>query len=162
MSILNRENRCSNFYGGPEASVQVFHDFMSRIKRSLMSPRIGLRMSGDYMNVLNAETKLKYRLFDNASLNSDGPFYKRKNASSNGNMGVGSFLPNTKEARVLMLLHELGHLMKGPDGNWLLPDDGTNMADSLNNTRKIESICGDQIRALGSQEVGAQLSRLNN
>jgi hypothetical protein len=50
-----------------------------------------------------------------------------------------------------MLLHELGHLMKGPNGDWLLPDDGKSFTDSLSNTRKIESICGEQIRALSSQ-----------
>jgi hypothetical protein len=159
MTILSRDNKCSNFYGGPEASVQVFHEFMSRIKRSLMSPRVGLRMYGDYMNVLNAETKLKYRIFENASLNSDGPFYRRRSTSS-GNM-VGSFSPNTREARVLMLLHELGHLMKGPNGDWLLPDDGTDLTDSLANTKKIESICGEQIRALSSQVAGTELTRLN-
>jgi hypothetical protein len=109
-------------------------------------------MSGDYTNVLNAETKLKYRLFANASLNLDGPFYKRKASSSSTTVsGVGSFAPNTREARVLMLLHELGHLMKGPNGDWLLPDDGKSFTDSLSNTRKIESICGEQIRARSSQ-----------
>jgi hypothetical protein len=163
MRILSRSNRCSNFYGGPAASVQVFGMFMSSIKRSLMSPRIGLRMSGDYMNVLNAETKLKYRLFENASLNADGPFYKRKVSSSSTSVsGVGSFPPNTREARVLMLLHELGHLMKSPTGEWLLPDDGKNLGESLNNTRKIESICGEQIRVLSSQPAGNEVVRLNS
>jgi hypothetical protein len=160
MRILNRGNQCSNFYGGPAASVEVFREFISGIKRSFMSPRIGLRMSGDYMNVLNAETKLKYRLFENASLNLDGPFYKRSvPPSSAGTSVVGSFASNTREARVLMLLHELGHLMKGPTGNWLLPDDGNNLADSLKNTRRIESICGEQIRALGSHETATELAR---
>lgn len=47
-----------------------------------------------------------------------------------------------------MLLHELGHLVKGPEGNWLLPDDGNDVEASSNNSKKIEDVCGDQIKEL--------------
>jgi hypothetical protein len=162
MSILSRSNQCTNFFGGPAASIQVFRDFMAGLKRSSMPPRIGLRMSGDYMNVLNAETKLKYRLFDNAALNSDGPFYRRRSSpTSGGTTGVGTFASNTREARVLMLLHELGHLMRGSNGGWLLPDDGNSFADSLENTRRIESICGEEIRAISTRDNIAVIRRNN-
>jgi hypothetical protein len=73
---------------------------------------------------------------------------------------VGSFPPNSREARILMLLHELGHLMRGTDEKWLLPDDGNNMGDSMRNTRKIESVCGNEIRSLSKRDP--ELARQNN
>jgi len=47
-----------------------------------------------------------------------------------------------------MFLHELGHLLQGQSGDWLLPDDGGDEVLSRDNTRKIESVCGDQIKNL--------------
>src|SRR6266576_6131700 len=100
---------------------------------------------------------------DKASLNSGGPFYRQQTPLGGSLIaGVGSFRANSREARVLMLLHELGHLMKGADGKWLLPDDGKSMADSLKNTRTVESVCGDQIRALGKHDDGPYLAQRNN
>ncbi len=163
MNILGGNNQCSMFFGGSEASIHVFSNFMDGIRKDFLPSSVGLKMSGDYINVLNAETKLKYRIFEKASLNSGGPFYRRRTSATGMTIsGVGSFPPNSREARVLMLLHELGHLMKGADQKWLLPDDGNNMADSLKNTRKIESVCGYEIRSLNKQEAGLPLARQNN
>jgi hypothetical protein len=162
MRILGTSNRCSMFFGGPIASVDVFSNFMGRVSRAYLPAGIGLKMSGDYVNVLNAETKVRYRLFDKASLNSEGPFYKRKTPASGTISGVGTYPPATREGRVLMLLHELGHLMRSSTGEWLLPDDGDRMAESLNNTRKIESVCGEQLRAIDKQEPGPEALRQNN
>ena len=53
-----------------------------------------------------------------------------------------------------MLLHELGHLVKGAEGNWLLPDDGNDVEASSTNSRKIEDVCGDQIRELAKSNNG--------
>ena len=61
----------------------------------------------------------------------------------------GNLRANTKEARVLILLHELGHVIEGADGRWLLPDDGKNEGLSRANSSKIEDVCDDQIRGLG-------------
>jgi hypothetical protein len=38
--------------------------------------------------------------------------------------------------------------MKGDDGNWLLPDDGKAIGVSQENSRKIEDVCGEQIKRL--------------
>jgi hypothetical protein len=46
-----------------------------------------------------------------------------------------------------MLLHELGHLIRGPAG-WLLPNDGGDAALSDRNTRTVESRCSEQLLAL--------------
>jgi hypothetical protein len=161
MKILGSGNQCSDFFRGPEASVYVFSNFMAGVKRSHLPAGIGVKMSGDYTNILNAETKLKFRLFDKTSINTAGPFYQRKGSLSSATIfGIGSFPPSSREARVLMLLHELGHLMKGSDDKWLIPDDGNSMEDSLENTRKIELICGEQIRELG-RTVDVEYARLN-
>jgi len=149
MKILQSKNQCSSFFGGSEASVDVFGNFMASLRKEYLPSSIGLKMSGDYTNVINAATQVRYRLFDKATLNTGGPFYKQKISSSTATIPpIGSFVPNSREARVLMLLHELGHLMRGRDGKWLLPDDGRSMAESLTNTRTIESVCGEEIRAL--------------
>ena len=163
MKILGSNNQCSAFFGGSRASVDVFGNFMATIRKDFLPASVGLKMSGDYTNVLNAATQVKYRLFDKASLNSGGPFYRRSNSPNGVTLsGVGSFPPNSREARVLMLLHELGHLMRGANGKWLLPDDGRDMAASLRNTRMVESACGEEIRALAKYGSGNDLARQDN
>ena len=86
---------------------------------------IGMRMTGPAINIQDARTKKNYRIFAKVSLNSTGSFYRSKASLWEPTVQrVGTFEPNTKEARVLILLHELGHVTKGSDGQWLLPDDG--------------------------------------
>lgn len=149
LSILNVTSPCSDFFGGPSAAMEVFTGLMGRITRQYLSIGIGIRMSGPLTSVFNSETKTTYRLFDEVSINVNGPFYRRKsNNPDRAIHGIGSFLPDSREVRVLMFLHELGHLIKGPDGKWLLPDDGNNEDLSKANSQKIEGICGEQIRGL--------------
>jgi hypothetical protein len=160
MRILGSRNQCSEYFGGSESSVYVFSSFMASVKRAHLPAGIGVKMSGDYTNILNAATQLKFRLFDKTAVNTAGPFYQRKGSPSGPTIfGIGSFGPGTREARVLMLLHELGHLMKGSDGKWLLPDDGHDMEASLDNTRRIEFMCGNQIRELGKPFMDVELTR---
>jgi hypothetical protein len=52
-----------------------------------------------------------------------------------------------------MLLHELGHLLRGPDGRWLLPDDGGNEVQSATNTMTIMDKCSEQIKSLNLQRT---------
>jgi len=149
LNILRSDNPCSDFFGGP-ASVDIFNQLVSRIRKSVFSVGIGMSMSGPTTNIHDARTKKNYRLFDKVFLNSNGPFYRKKQAPWQPNVpGVGTFEPNTKEARVLMLLHELGHVMKGSDGHWLLPDDGKDEGLSRTNSNKIEDVCENEIKSLG-------------
>jgi hypothetical protein len=106
-------------------------------------------MSGLFADYVDSESGVFYRLFAEAELNTGGPFYKAKVFPAEPFVpNVGSFRPNTREARVLILLHELAHLIKGPDSTWLIPDDGGNPQLSRQNTRTVEAQCGQQIRAL--------------
>jgi hypothetical protein len=149
LSILSTNNACSDFFGGSAASVDVFNRFIGKVRKDYFSASIGMRMTGSTTNMFNATTKIQYRLFERVLLNANGVFYRRRTSNVDPDLlGVGSFKPNTKEVRVLILLHELGHVMKGQDGNWLLPDDGQDEDLSRRNSRKIEEVCGDEIKKL--------------
>lgn len=151
-NVLRRNNTCSQFFGGSATALEVLNRLTGQVRKApLGNTLIGIRMSGKFVNVTNVRSGMSYRLFDQVVVNSLGPFYwperlDQKSASRR----VGSFPAFTREARVLMLLHELGHLIKGPDGDWLLPNDGmgSDTEQSARNSSLVETKCGDQIRAL--------------
>lgn len=148
-AMLERRNACGEFFGGA-AATQVLDNLAVTLQNGLNSdPSIGLMMSGRSAHFLNSQTGISYRLFADAEINSIGPFYKSKVWPEDPFIpNVGSFRPNTREARVLILLHELAHLIKGPNETWLIPDDGGNPELSKKNTLTVESMCGEQIRSL--------------
>ena len=148
-SMLERDNQCGIFFGGNGAR-QVLSELVVRLReQTIPDARIGVRMSGTFTNLREPESGFYYRLFEKADLNSLGAFYRSKTFPSQPHVPhMGSFSPNTREARVLILLHELAHLIKGPQGTWLIPDDGANAQVSRLNTLTIETKCGQQIRAL--------------
>lgn len=154
LSILAANNACSDFFGGPAAAADVFAKLMGKVKKNPLPAMVAINMTGLTIQVTNDLTKSKYRLFDRVLINSDGAFYRnRKPVSLVPLPGLGSFQANTNEVRVLMLLHELGHAIKGDDGNWLLPDDGKDSDLSRKNSQKIEDVCGRQIKALRQQNL---------
>lgn len=158
LSILSKNNSCSRFFGNTNAAEEVLSRLVAQIQlRLLRDSRAGIQMSGNFTYFDQTEKRGGYRLFALATINTRGPFFKAKVFPSEPHVPrVGSFLPNTREARVLMLLHELAHLVKGKNGSWLIPDDGNAPALSSQNTALIESQCRPQIRSL-SQRAGEQL-----
>ena len=159
LSILSSSNSCSEFFGGPAASMEVFNQLMGQVRKDALSSTVAMRMHGNTFDGQDARTGARYRLFSKVSINTNGPFFKKKNFNSERSVfGVGSFGPNTREVRVLILLHELGHLMRGQDGTWLLPDDGGKEEVSRNNSYKIEEVCGDQIKGLGNGDAFKNLA----
>jgi len=150
LSILSEDNDCAEFFGGTTGAVMVFNNLMGQVRKEYLPPTIGMRMSGEVTHGISVQTKTKYRLFDKVSINTNGPFYRRTVSQSDVTIPrLGNFEPNTKKVRVLILLHELGHLMKRNDGNWLLADDNKGDMTSRDNSKKIVDVCGEQIRALG-------------
>jgi hypothetical protein len=148
-SILNEDNSCSRFFGGSLKATLVLNKLANQIEHEpLKDSSIGIRMKGVVMNVMDAPTGISYRLFERVVINSEGPFYKRPAPSGNNAFSCGIFPPNTREARVSMLLHELAHLIRGADGNWLIPNDGNDPEKSRQNTATVEAKCVDQIKAL--------------
>ncbi len=156
-SILSQRNRCSEFFGGA-ASISALNDLISQLRPSHLDKQIGIRMSGETMNVTSAATGLSYRLFAKAEVNLDGPFYLANNLPSRQSIPrVGDFGPSTREARVAVLLHELGHLVRKPNGEYLLPNDGSDFGISRDNTDRVIAVCGEQIRQLHNTSFEAEM-----
>ncbi|MDQ2937591.1 MAG: hypothetical protein M3R67_08785 [Acidobacteriota bacterium] len=163
LSILSTNNLCSDFFGGPALSIEAFTQFVGRMRKDHLSGGIAMRMTGETTNVRNDRTKKQYRLFEKVSINANGPFYRSRFSTTDPAVPpIGTFEPNTKEVRVLIFLHELGHLIKGEDGAWLLPNDGHSDNVSKLNTRKIEGVCGTQIKGLGKSESRTLIAELKH
>jgi hypothetical protein len=162
-SILKHKNPCSEFYGGSSA-IAALNELTQQIRPKRMNPRIGIRMTGETTIITSALTGFTFRLFKRAEVNLDGPFYQGRAAFAPGYVSqIGPFEPNTREARVTTFLHELGHLIRGRDGKWLLPNDGESFGDSEANTQRVLEVCGEEIRALHNvsfeeEILGAQSS----
>ncbi|MCU1268041.1 MAG: hypothetical protein JWM21_4359 [Acidobacteria bacterium] len=146
-SILREDNDCSRFYGGPRA-VEALNQLKLQLKMSYFDRSIGLRMHGNTSYTTNNLSGLAYRLFEKAELNINGPFYKTSISPLDSKIPrIGEFSPNTREARVTILLHELGHLILTSDNQYLLPNDGSDSQVSRQNTARVIEICRRQIKA---------------
>lgn len=151
LTILGEKNACSDFFGGSDAATHVFSFLADQLQpRKIDESSVGIRMSGATIRMEKmSEPRISFRTFSNATVNSLGPFFHSTSYNLQREFDpVGHFAANTREARVLMLLHEMGHLMKGANVNWLLQDDGDNAELSRRNTEIIETKCNASIRAL--------------
>jgi hypothetical protein len=148
-SVLSEENECSRFFGGPYAATTVLTRLAGQLRATKLAPGVGIRMYGRVTDFEDSARGFRYRLFEKAVVNVAGPFSARQNFTGDPPVqNVGSFRPDTREARVLMLLHEIGHLITGPDSNWLLPNDGGDAVLSEKNTSEVESHCRTELLAL--------------
>ncbi|HXM33802.1 MAG TPA: hypothetical protein VN920_01310 [Pyrinomonadaceae bacterium] len=156
-SILKQDNTCSRFYGGSRV-IEVLNELKKQLKLTNIDINIAVRMSGPTMSVTNVRYGIHYRLFDRAELNLRSSFYRGNTFRHEQSVpAVGMFLPNTREARVTILLHELGHLVEKASKQWLLPNDGYNEFLSHKNTQQIIAVCGEQIRQLSSTSFEVEL-----
>lgn len=160
-NILRQDNSCSRFFGGPEA-IEALNGLTQQLRPANLDRHVGMRMTGKATSVLNYSTGFRYRLFDTVEVNINGPFFKGNGLAGRGRISsIGSFLPNTREARVTLLLHELGHLIQKADDQWVLRDDGNDSWLSGENTQRVIAACGKQIRELHKfsfeEELQAQL-----
>jgi hypothetical protein len=148
-TLLSRQSTCTDFFGG-SAVEQVLEDFVIELRTErLGDTSIGIRMSGAFRLFEDSEHYLSFRLFAIEKLNTEGPFLRAKVFAADPYVpAVGSFAPNTRAVRALILLHELAHLVRARNGAWLIPDDGYSPQLSRLNTSTVESRCGRQIRAL--------------
>lgn len=146
--LLAQPGPCRAFFGGPDAAMALDSLIVQLHEERINDSYIGIRMGGQFTVRVILGTELTFRVFDDAELNINGPFKKAKVFAAEPYVPrVGSFLPNTRGARVLILMHELGHLIERNHA-WLLPDDGTDPALSRENTKIVERNCGAQIRTL--------------
>jgi hypothetical protein len=146
--ILSNQNPCSSFYGGPRAATTVLNSFFGLVKSESLLPEVSFLMGGKLTLVRNPRARVFYRLFDKTMVNSDGAFYQRRDTMRKFPSDIGSFRPGTRPARALILLHELGHLIQGENGTWLIPDDGSNRPQSIANTLHIQQVCRTQLDEL--------------
>jgi hypothetical protein len=148
-SILSKENSCSSFYGGPRTGTTVLNRFATLVRPASLVREVTFQMKGRPQLVHDGPSNTLYRLFDNNVVNVAGAFYQRReDLSRKFPADVGNFRPGTRPARALILLHELGHLIQGHDGDWLLPDDGNDDRRSRANTVRVQAACRTQLERL--------------
>ena len=154
--ILRSENSCSAFYGGAAASLAVLNRMVGAIrKEELKEVGVGMRMSGEVTYVKDSRTGAQYRLFGKMTLNARGIFYDRTRfRASLGRDDPLLVNSEVRQMRVTVLLHELAHLVEGPDGRWLIPNDGGDAHQSLLNTRAVMERCGRHVRSLTGDRAG--------
>lgn len=150
-TILKEDNSCSKFFGGREASLYVLNMFAAQLKTKIIPGKsnVGIRMFGTHADYHNVRLDFSFRLFGRAHVNSRGAFFNQYDNDLKRNLPrIGLFAPGTREARTLMLFHELAHLMKTKEGKWLIPDDGNNEELSSKNTSTVAAQCNSHINRL--------------
>ena len=155
-TILNNDNPCSAFFGGRYATTALT-ELIRQLKPRYMDRSIAIKMSGDTTTVQSHLTGFSFRLFEKAEINLNGSFFQ----NTPHNSVSSSFRPNTRETRIVVLLHELGHLVKGPGNRWALPDDGASVSQSLQNTERVVSICRHQIESLSKLNATEELAMVD-
>jgi hypothetical protein len=148
-TILIGDNSCSRFFGGPHAT-SALTELVRQLKPRNLDSKIAIRMSGQITTVQSNATGFAFRLFDKAELNLAGSFFRNRSATDKRFSISPIYAANTRETRVVVLLHELGHLVKTPDRRWVLADDGDNPVLSLKNTEQIISVCRKEIDSLSA------------
>ena len=147
--ILSDQNACSEFYGGPHTATTVLNDFVTRVKSRPLLAEVSFQMEGTPRHIRDPATGAFYRLFDKTIVNTNGSFYQRRaEFMRKFPSDVGDFAPGSRPARALILLHELGHLIQGETGDWLIPDDGHNGEQSKANTLRIQQVCRKELDTL--------------
>lgn len=155
-TILRDDNACSRLYGGP-AAIEALNELMRVVRSSYLDRHIAVRMSGPITVYRNANTGFSFRMFEKAEINKEGSFYRGNAPSQQRVPAIADFQPNTRQTRVTLLLHELGHLVSGADKQWLLSDDGHDLELSAKNTKYVVDVCRDEIESVTRMTVAQQL-----
>ena len=136
--ILSNQNTCSKFYRGPRTATKVLNGFVTRVKSQALIREVSFEMAGSPLIIHDPATGTSYRLFERTMVNTNGSFYQRRaDPMRKFPSDVGNFAPGSRAARALILLHELGHLIEGQNGEWLIPDDGYDSKRSKANTFRV-------------------------
>ena len=147
--ILSNQNTCSDFYRGPRTATTVLNGFVTRVKSQPLLREVSFEMAGSPRIIRDPAIGASYRLFEKTMVNTNGSFYQRRaDPMRKFPSDVGNFAPGSRGARALILLHELGHLIQGENGDWLIPDDGYDGTQSKANTLRIQQACRKELNAL--------------
>jgi hypothetical protein len=149
LTILKEDNSCSRFFGGSSA-IGGLNELVRQLTPTHLDRLIAVRMKGETLPVQDYLTGRAFRRFQKAEVNLSGPFFKGNTSLYEARIPfIGSFPPNTREARVTILLHELGHVLSTADKKWVLPDDGNDASLSRKNTDRVIDACRGQITQIG-------------
>ncbi len=148
LQILSAANQCSDFYGGPRIAPSVLNELVAQVRYSYLPIETSFEMKGSATYVKDVRTGATFRRFETVIVNYNGSFFRDRGPDFRHLPRVGSFSANSRAARVLVLLHELGHMIRRSNGNWLIPDDGRQSYQSNQNTRLIERTCANELRLL--------------
>jgi hypothetical protein len=157
-TILRDDNACSRLYGGP-AAIEALNELVRVLRPAYIDRNIAVRMSGTTTMFKNAATGFSFRVFEKAEINMQGSFYRSNSPSDHRVPLVADFHPNTRKTRVTLLLHELGHLVRGADKKWVLSDDGHDMDLSIRNTEYVVDVCREEIEYVTRMTVAQQLEK---
>jgi hypothetical protein len=157
-TILRDDNACSRLYGGPVA-VEALNELVRVLRPAYIDRHIAVRMSGTTTMFRNATTGFSFRMFEKAEVNMQGSFYRSNSPSEQRLPLVANFQPNTRKTRAALLLHELGHLVRGADQKWVLSDDGHDMNLSIRNTEYVVDVCREEIEYVTRMTVAQQLEK---
>ncbi len=148
-TLLHESNNCSEFYGGPRVATTVLNSFITQVKPGILLREVSMEMSGSLQLIHEQSSGASYRLFGRTVVNVNGSFYNhRLDPSYHQSRYIGKYLSGTRAARALILLHEMAHLIRDSDGNWLIPDDGDDRLRSTDNTLRVQKVCFEQLERL--------------
>ena len=156
-TILRDDNACSHLYGGAGA-IEALNELLRVLRPSYLDRHIAMRMSGQTTMFRNGVTGFTFRMFEKAEINMMGSFYRGNAPSERRVPLVADFQPNTRQTRAALLLHELGHLVRGADKKWVLSDDGHDLELSAKNTDYVVGICRKEIASVTRLTVAQQLA----
>lgn len=157
-TILRDQNACSQLYGGP-AAIEALNEMVRVLRPAYIDRHIAVRMSGTTTMFRNGRSGFSFRMFEKAEINMLGSFYRSNSPSEKRVPLVGNYQPNTRKTRVALLLHELGHLVRGADKKWILSDDGNNVELSIRNTEYVVDVCREEIEHVTRLTVAQQLEK---
>jgi hypothetical protein len=157
-TILRYDNPCSRLYGG-SAAIEALNEMMRVVRPSYIDRNIAVRMSGTTTMFRNARNGFSFRVFEKAEINKQGSFYRSNSPSEHRVPTVADYQPNTRKTRVALLLHELGHLVRGADQKWVLSDDGNDINLSVKNTEYVVDVCREEIEYVTRLTVAQQLEK---
>ena len=156
-TILIGDNPCSRFFGGPHAT-SALTELVKNLQPRYLDTKIAIRMSGPVSTIQSNATGFSFRMFEKVELNLAGSFFRNRSATDGRYSISPIYAPNTRQTRVVVLLHELGHLVRNPDRSWVLADDGKDPVLSLRNTEQIVATCRNDIDGLSSFTPTQQLA----
>ena len=127
----------------------MLNEFFVLVTPEQMNREVTFQMVGPPRLLHDPATGASYRLFNRTVVNTNGSFYQRRvEMMREYPSDIGSFTPGSRQARALILLHELGHLIRDENGDWLIPDDGHNGPQSKANTLRVQKACRVQLETL--------------